>query len=74
MQYALMACGETTALVITAALVRPTKDVRQVEVKSVKKKWKQESFVARPSKARASRSATHALRGSWICGVTSAIY
>src|SRR6185437_13330981 len=46
MQYALMACDEITGLIIATALVRPTKDIRQVEVKSVKNKWKQESFAA----------------------------
>jgi len=46
MQYALMACDEVTGLIIATALVRPTKDIRQVEVKSVKNKWKQESFAA----------------------------
>ncbi len=46
MQYALMASDEITGLIIATALVRPTKDIRQVEVKSVKNKWKQESFAA----------------------------
>jgi predicted hydrolase (HD superfamily) len=46
MQYALMACDEITGLIIATALVRPTKDIRQAEVKSVKNKWKQESFAA----------------------------
>ena len=46
MQFALMACDEITGLIIATALVRPTKDIRQVEVKSVKNKWKQESFAA----------------------------
>jgi predicted hydrolase (HD superfamily) len=32
--------------VIAVALVRPTKDVREVEVKSIKKKWKEKSFAA----------------------------
>lgn len=46
MQFALMACDEITGLIIATALVRPTRDIRQVEVKSVKNKWKQESFAA----------------------------
>ena len=46
MHFALMACDEITGLIIATALVRPTKDIRQVEVKSVKNKWKQESFAA----------------------------
>jgi putative nucleotidyltransferase with HDIG domain len=44
--FALSACDEITGLVIAVALVRPTKDVREVEVKSIKKKWKEKSFAA----------------------------
>jgi putative nucleotidyltransferase with HDIG domain len=46
MQFALMACDEVTGLIIATALVRPTKDIRQVVIKAVKKKWKQPSFAA----------------------------
>ena len=46
MHHALLACDEITGLIIATALVRPTKDIRQVEVKSVKNKWKQPSFAA----------------------------
>src|SRR5689334_23031122 len=46
MDFALLACDEITGLVIAVALVRPTKDIRQVEVKSVKKKWKEKYFAA----------------------------
>lgn len=44
--YALLACDEITGLVIAAALVRPSKDVREVEVKSIKKRWKERTFAA----------------------------
>ncbi len=44
--FALSACDEITGLVIAVALVRPTKDIREVEVKSVKKKWKEKAFAA----------------------------
>ena len=44
--YALNACDEITGLVIAVALVRPTKDIRDAEVKSVKKKWKEKYFAA----------------------------
>jgi predicted hydrolase (HD superfamily) len=37
---------ELTGLVAAAALVRPSKSVRDLEAKSVKKKWKQKSFAA----------------------------
>ena len=46
MDFALSACDEVTGLIIAVALVRPTKDVRDAEVKSVKKKWKEPSFAA----------------------------
>jgi putative nucleotidyltransferase with HDIG domain len=44
--YALLACDEVTGLIIAAALVRPSKDVREVEVKSIKKRWKERTFAA----------------------------
>ncbi len=44
--YALLACDEVTGLIIAAALVRPSKDVREVEVKSIKKRWKEKAFAA----------------------------
>lgn len=44
--YALLACDEVTGLVIAAALVRPSKDVRDVELKSIQKRWKEKTFAA----------------------------
>ncbi len=44
--FALLACDEITGLVIAAALVRPSKDVRDVEVKSIQKRWKEKAFAA----------------------------
>lgn len=41
---ALFAVDELTGLITAAALVRPTKDVRDVEVSSIKKKWKDKAF------------------------------
>ena len=46
LDYALLACDEVTGLVIAAALVRPTKDVRDVEVRSIQKRWKERAFAA----------------------------
>ena len=46
MDFALSACDEITGLIIAVALVRPTKNIRDVEVKSIKKKWKQKEFAA----------------------------
>lgn len=44
--FALLACDEITGLILAAALVRPSKDVREVEVKSIKKRWKERAFAA----------------------------
>jgi len=44
--YALLACDEVTGLVLAAALVRPSKDVREVELKSLQKRWKERAFAA----------------------------
>lgn len=42
----LYAIDELTGLVVTTALVRPSKSVMDVQVKSVKKKWKDRRFAA----------------------------
>ena len=41
---ALYACDELTGLITAATLVRPDKDVRNVELKSLKKKFKDKAF------------------------------
>jgi len=41
---ALFACDEITGLVTTTALVRPSKKLSDVQVKSIKKKWKDKAF------------------------------
>ena len=46
MDFALLACDEVTGLVLAAALVRPSKDVRDVELKSIQKRWKEKAFAA----------------------------
>jgi putative nucleotidyltransferase with HDIG domain len=46
LDFALLACDEVTGLVIAAALVRPSKDVRDVELKSIQKRWKERAFAA----------------------------
>lgn len=46
MDFALSACDEITGLIIATALVRPSKDVRDVQVKSIQKKWKDKAFAA----------------------------
>ncbi len=46
MDFALLASDEVTGLVSAVALVRPTKDLREVELKSIQKRWKERSFAA----------------------------
>jgi predicted hydrolase (HD superfamily) len=41
---ALLACDELTGLILATVYVRPDKDIRQVELSSVKKKWKNRKF------------------------------
>ncbi|BAM01766.1 MAG: HDIG domain-containing protein [Caldilinea sp.] len=43
---ALLACDELTGLILAAAYVRPDRDLRNVELKSIKKKWKDKAFTA----------------------------
>ncbi|MGQ9585034.1 MAG: HDIG domain-containing metalloprotein [Anaerolineae bacterium] len=43
---ALYAVDELTGLIVAVALVRPSKDIRDVKVKSVKNKWKDRAFAA----------------------------
>lgn len=44
--FALLACDEITGLIIATALVRPSRDIRDVKVKSIRKKWKDRRFAA----------------------------
>jgi putative nucleotidyltransferase with HDIG domain len=46
MEKVLYAIDELTGLVVTSALVRPSKSVLDMKAKSVKKKWKQKQFAA----------------------------
>jgi predicted hydrolase (HD superfamily) len=46
MEHALYAIDNLTGLIVAGALVRPSKDIREVKVKSVKKKWKDNAFAA----------------------------
>lgn len=44
--FALLACDEITGLIVATALVRPSKNIADVELGSVKKKWKVPTFAA----------------------------
>ena len=46
MEKALYACDEITGLIIAVALVRPSKSLYDLKIKSLKKKWKDRSFAA----------------------------
>lgn len=46
MEKALYACDEITGLITAVALVRPSKSIHDVKIKSVKKKWKNLTFAA----------------------------
>ncbi len=55
---ALFACDEITGLVTTVALVRPSKSIMDVEVKSIKKKFKEKSFAAGVNREEVEQGAT----------------
>ncbi len=46
MEKGLLACDEITGLIVAVALVRPSRSIHDVKVKSVKKKWKDRAFAA----------------------------
>lgn len=44
--FALLACDEITGLIIATTLVRPSKNIADVKLKSIRKKWKDRRFAA----------------------------
>lgn len=44
--FALLACDEITGLIIAATLVRPSMDISELSVSSLRKKWKDRRFAA----------------------------
>jgi putative nucleotidyltransferase with HDIG domain len=44
--FALLACDEITGLIIATSLVRPSKNIADVKMSSIRKKWKDRRFAA----------------------------
>ena len=46
MDFALLACDEITGLIVACVLVRPGRNIADLTVKSIRKKWRDRSFAA----------------------------
>ena len=57
MDKALYACDEITGLITAVALVRPSRSLMDLKVKSVKKKWKDKHFAAGANREEMERGA-----------------
>lgn len=57
MELGLHACDELTGLIVATALVRPDRDLRQVSVTSVMKKWRNPAFAAGVNRAEMAEAA-----------------
>jgi len=57
LQKALYACDEITGLITAVALVRPSRSLMDLKVKSIKKKWKDKRFAAGANRAEMEKGA-----------------
>jgi len=57
LEKAIFAVDELTGLITTTALVRPSKKIADVEVSSIKKKWKDKGFAAGVNRAEVEQGA-----------------
>ena len=57
MEKALYACDEITGLITAVALVRPSRSLHDLKVKSVRKKWKDRAFAAGADREEIERAA-----------------
>ena len=66
MEKALFACDEITGLITAVALVRPSRSLSDLKVKSVKKKWKDKAFAASVNREEIARGAEEFGIDLWV--------
>lgn len=57
--FALLACDEITGLIIATTLVRPSKNIADVTLKSIRKKWKNLNFAGGVDRAHVTEVTAH---------------
>ena len=59
MEKTLVAVDELTGFIVAVALVRPSKSIQDVELRSIKKKWKDKAFAAPVNRHEIEQAATN---------------